>query len=340
MQTARIFSGLLLASLAGAAACASDPAPTTPVVDDGALKTACDKLFDAIVAREGRCTGVALDDASKAALRERARTSCTSSATAPGTSTTKDTIDACAGAVGQSSCDPRDTRPFCEPAPGTLADGASCFDERQCKSGFCKHDQAGSTLARCGKCAPLVAVGASCTLNDRCVKDAQCLNGGCVRVTKVALGEACVGTGNFVCDKDLVCAESGKCAARVALDGACKSSPECDLDLICLSGKCAAKKPENATCSGDEQCAPGLVCPKGKCVKVTFRAAGERCDGGATQCVTGACTASQNGVCPDVRGVGGACDPADKKTVCDRFLRCVQTGDQAACVVDDASACK
>lgn len=324
-------------ALAAGAACSSDPAPAAPPVDDG-LKAACDALFDAQMARESTCTGVTLDDAAKAALKARARTTCTASATAPGTSTDKGAVDACTNALAQSTCDARDERPLCRPAPGKLESGAPCFDERQCKSGFCKHESAGATLARCGKCAPLLEPGAACTLNDRCVKDAACLNGACVRFTVVGVGAACVGQGNVKCEDGLVCAESGKCAERIADGQPCKSSPECGLDLICKSSRCASRLAEGAACKGSEECQSGLVCgPKsGKCERPKHAAPGEKCDGALTQCTTGPCSAATNGVCPEVRGEGGACDPADKKTTCDRFLRCVE----GACAVDDATACK
>lgn len=337
MQSTHIFGAAISLALLGAA-CSSDPATGTSGGVDAAVTAACDKLFEARVAREATCGGVQLDDAAKGAAKTRARAACTSGATAPGTSATAATIDACASAVAAASCDPRDERPLCEPAPGKLGDGTACFDEGQCTSGFCRHAPAGATLARCGVCSPLIAIGASCTATDRCVKDAACLNGACVRITKVAAGGACVGQANLECEDGLVCAESGKCAARVAAGGACKSSPECDLDLICASSKCASKRAEGESCKGDEECGAGLVCaPKtGKCTKPKLAAPGEKCDGVLTQCTTGGCSAATNGVCPTVQAEGGPCDPADRKNTCDRFLRCVE----GKCIVDDPASCK
>src|SRR6202007_2146245 len=75
---------------------------------------------------------------------------------------------------------------LCPPVAGTLADGAACNDDSQCKGGFCGASADGGA---CGACAEKPGPSA-CQENSNCASGQLCnANGTCVAAG--AVGAQC-----------------------------------------------------------------------------------------------------------------------------------------------------
>lgn len=172
---------------------------------------------------------------------------------APGYNLDAARLAACAAKLQARGCgDPDPVE--CDPAPGTLAAGAPCLEERQCAGGACVR---ASFSDRCGKCAALGKAGADCS------------------------------EGKPDCERGLFCDFDGeKCKAVAAEGAACTLETVCAAGLRCIADKCAKAVPENGACTeAGFECADAFDCVNGKCTKRTIAPAkianlGESCDSG------------------------------------------------------------
>ncbi len=198
---------------------------------------------------------------------------------------------ACAGALAAQTC-----RAFvlghrlaaCEPPAGTLAEGASCFQSRQCGPGLlCRPG-----VSPCGACRPAIPPGGDCGWwQGGCAPGTTCFDDRCLAPRQP--GEACKTT-PATCEPGSECTPRG-CQDRTAERGAsCASEDLCDhlrgvhCDLLSLT--CAPWAP--------------AVAIGGPCG--TFTA-----DGSVLTCVDGATCFGDSfttRVCVASAGAGEPCD--------------------------------
>jgi hypothetical protein len=92
---------------------------------------------------------------------------------ATGTSANPADMEQCAQAIPAASCDDvlgRNLPEPCRPEAGTLADGAACGDNAQCKGKLCKI----APQRICGVCSTPAAAGAVCGSDDECDLGLKC----------------------------------------------------------------------------------------------------------------------------------------------------------------------
>lgn len=326
------FTALLLAG------CPSDPG-----VDE-----ACERYVDAVSNMLSQC------GSSPEILGERARfvAACTRDVAAPGSGTTPAFLDACAASL-EGKCTLR--TPECATPPGTLADGAACATNDQCKSSRCGR----GVDETCGRCAPRKALGQPCDpkLNE-CVEGATCKLEGESTVCKATPpslkeGERCGdGSSTTSCESGLTCDYAGtqRCVKPGQLGAECGDrKPKCDSSYQCAAGKCAEPPGEGSACDlGATQgrlCKRGLTCDFGakRCVKVVYAKPGESCDLAKSPCARGSCPITiaadgsvVPGKCPTVLADGAACDPKSTAATCDSFSECTA----GKCQAVDGTICK
>ena len=130
----------------------------------------------------------------------------------------------------------------CPMVVGTLTEGASCFSDLQCTSGFCDR------LGPCGSCAPPIGVGGQCEFaNDGCAPDLICHETSfadpALCKQSAGQGESCGDT--VICRRNLRCRQ-GKCEQPGGLGDPCDSSTgSCNglLGLRCSGKVCVAGTP-------------------------------------------------------------------------------------------------
>jgi hypothetical protein len=237
----------------------------------------------------------------------------------PGTSNTTTSIEACASAITNlSSCADfanylaaNDGR-LCPTVPGTLADGAACLDDSQCKGGFCgapASDDGGTSSSACSACAEKPGV-TNCQESSNCPGGQLCnANGTCVVAGTV--GAVCDGSGYGVqpCQAALFCQ-----FAASAADGGGAATGDAGAPA---KGLCAALLVAGKTCDPTDyqaECANGLFCnPQGTCAAIQFVAIGAACDDNGLVCTASNCVfsdsadASATGTCTAYVSDGAAC---------------------------------
>jgi hypothetical protein len=307
---------------------------------------ACGAWFDAQARLNARCGAPEVIAERLALSRSRFVEACGQRLSAPGTSKTIGSVNACAATLDTRACDAPPPGPAdpCGDAPGALREGAVCFTNDQCRSGFCKNGRAlpdgGPTVPTlCGVCAAALREGEPCGANDKCDGDMQCVRGQCELLQKKDPGQPCADPFNpckpgGVC-RDFVCVKAG------AAGDACAVNEDCDPSLACLGQKCASRPAEGGSCDARGQCARGLGCnlETGKCERpkiVRFPAA---CDAETRICEIGACALAadgKKGSCPSIIPDGASCDPANKSSVCDDFALCLD----GTCQIFNPSLCR
>jgi hypothetical protein len=233
----------------------------------------------------------------------------------PGTSNTPASIEACASAISQiSSCDAYlvyvnnlNGGSLCPTAPGTLADGAECLDDSQCKGGFCGSSagDGGFSSSDCGVCAAEPET-TDCQENSNCPTGQLCnANGQCVAAG--AAGATCDDSDPWFavqpCLPYLYCQ-----FAAASADGGTPAT-----------GTCAALGTPGQPCNASDDvndCADGLFCnTQGTCEAIQFVAIGATCDDVGLVCTGANCAftgdASATGVCTVYAADGAACQSTD-----------------------------
>lgn len=160
---------------------------------------------------------------------------------------------------------------------GTVANGASCENDKVCVSRWCKgvNQKSATNTTGCGVCTEAIKVGEACKDNG-CAAGSRCIGDKCVADGTVAVGAACSGksscVANAFCDFD----DQGKqtCVKYAASGEACKDSSKCASGLTCLAkalsdkgGTCGAARKLGDPCfaivkpgQGDGDCGPSLAC--------------------------------------------------------------------------------
>lgn len=300
---------------------------------------ACTDTATAFCAKLDACHvgGVALRYGDMAICVARNRTGCLLSLGAPDTGRTPDNQQSCAAAYAGASCADflQNAIAACQPPAGTRALYHPCAYSAQCHSGFCSL----SPYNPCGRCAPVPAVGDSCTTSQ--------------------------------CGGGQVCAEaSSTCQPYGAAGAPCSTSGECQAGLGCVgaangngAGQC---EPTAAGASGDRKAGPicdslkGLYCSfmgtntAGTCTSYLHATAGQPCGFAAgtagagssyTLCSGGAaCILPQGqnaGTCRAYAIEGHPCDAA-KGPACLAPARCVISsgGTAGTCQLPDPIACQ
>ncbi len=140
---------------------------------------------------------------------------------------------------------------------GAIAAGRRCRSSLECAGEQRCHGVGPTTTGRCG---PPSADG------ERCGGSADPLAGFARQNDVDARHPECKGW-----------CERTKCAARVAVGGACALGAACGTGKLCVAGKCAEAAPAKVgeKCPGDA-CEPGAQCVRGACV--ARKAAGAACN--------------------------------------------------------------
>lgn len=277
----------------------------------------------------------------EATCEERLKLSCVSGLDAEGTGATADTVQACAAAIPNQTCEDffqGATPTECLPVAGTMGDGTPCVASSECSSTFC----AVPAHAKCGACAPVPQIGDSCEV----------------------IG--CGGRG-LICD-----AVTKQCVTPVPSGGTCASGDPCASGYTCVravgqaTGSCMQQGvTAGTTCDPAHHIAAdcnrdaGLYCDSSikQCKVLSYAAASEPCgniSGVVTVCTSGAlCTATKTCAAPVLEGM--PCDPIYGPP-CLAPARCVipdstsdagPVGDADAgapampgtCVISDSSMC-
>jgi hypothetical protein len=270
-------------------------APEQPLVDD-----ACRDLAAAHCARRNECVpwsaetqGVDLEGCVSSFL---ARTMCTRSLSAKGTSRSLDDIRSCGGAIRTATCaafrehfSTKRLLPACAPKAGALPDGAVCWSAWQCAGAYCGSDR--ERTDGCGRCRAPRAEGAACERDEECGYDAVCSRAKvCTRLGE--LGDRC--DDNRPCLVSWTCSR-GTCAPRVETAGA-----ECNSQLQnCAQSQMLACNSKRKVCSRLKFAKPGEPCGFDDAGDFVSCAAGASCSPGDTR------TKCIPWVAP-----GGACDPS------------------------------
>jgi hypothetical protein len=177
---------------------------------------------------------------------ERQGSACQARATAPFTGSTAATIESCAHATSNQSCDDflnLQHPDACTPT-GSLAEDASCWTGDQCRTGYCRLTNG----SFCGACAAIPAAGTPCGSLYACAPDQVCSPGETCADYVPSAGLPCSATSP--CGANLTCVftegtGTGICeAAGTAVGVACTTRPEagpgCGAGLYCNNGGCVA----------------------------------------------------------------------------------------------------
>lgn len=306
----------LSASLVGIAlvACSGDDASASI-----SAEAACDDAAKAYCAKVDECAPffVKLAWGDVATCVGRVKINCVPGFSANGTSATPSRLSQCATDVKSLSCEDtlgRNLPVSCHTDPGTLADGAPCGVDAQCKGRLCR--QAGGNA--CGACSTIGSAGAACERDEDCDSGLGCADKKCVTFAKA--GATCGAT--QPCLRSLAC-NKGTCAAPLAAGAACEPNTD------------QSQNP----CDG----AKGFFChfQTKVCTSITAAAAGGACglvDNTIAICTAGGdckVTTGLTGTCQAAAADGATCDDA-KGPKCVAPAKCIG----GVCKITDPSTCK
>ena len=320
----------LLVSACDAGTSATDTGPSTD--------SACAALAKARCAVLDSCTnawGAATTYGDLATCEARQTLGCQINVTAPGTSQTVTTLQACADVASTQSCWDRSLNLVpqpCVPLPGALTEGQACIAAAQCASTWC----AIQSNQVAGFCGPLPKAGDSCETTT--------------------------------CGRGLECAKNSAgasvCFAPLAVGGACDKDHRCGPELSCVGasktaqGTCEAKGAAvGATCDALLKTAPDCVTTRGffcdstgHCKSAILAKAGEPCGvigtdlvaacGSGGSCIKATAT-DKAGVCKAPAADAAACDSDPTKGPdCTLPAKCVPAtsgGTAGVCTLPKAS---
>jgi hypothetical protein len=240
---------------------------------------------------------------------------CASSFTAYGTSATPERASRCATDAKSASCEDilgRTPPESCRTTAGTLADGAVCGHDAQCKNKLCRVASGSS----CGACSSLGETGGTCARAEDCAYGLTCVDKACVGYAKA--GSTC--TAKQPCLPTLACV-NGTCAAPLAAGAACTfeaGQNPCDAvkgfychpkDKVCAAigaapagGRCELSLDRITTCTGAAECKIPAGSTTGPCVAPAAdgaacnEATGPKCLAPA-RCTNGVCTITDPATC-------------------------------------------
>lgn len=310
-------------------------------------ESACQHLFR--VERERCVEGATAPDLES--TRSRYVDNCVAELSLTGTSRTAADVESCATALSKLPCGTvSEFVPECTVKGGSLANGTSCNDGAQCKSGICDYGDPGAA-GTCGICATPLDEGASCSpKNSLCPRGTTCVGSveavtitTCKRM-KYAEPKAPCGA-NILCQPGYLCvkvdasAPAPTCNPRFGPGVYCGDDDDvCEETSFCekTTNKCARRPKEAEACDVQHPCSKGLGCDKatGTCAPLTFAAPGERC-GGSVACQHGICgqgTGTQT--CPPISEDGSACSDEAHMT-CRAPAACVS----GKCVMPTTGIC-
>lgn len=308
-----------------AAAACSSTTSGAPISD------ACGSLFDALAARDQRCSQATSDFSAE--NRETYVRDCLLRTKAAGSGYGAAFVDGCAKAVSaeRTACPSVEDLPACVAPRGTLADGAACMFATQCRGGFCRGVEA--KVGGCGVCASLLPRGAACSGSgtESCDRGLLCIGGKCA--APASEGQACTVAGSTEeCAAGLYCAGT-TCAKLPARGEAC--SLLCAAPLVCV-GTCIEPVGLGGVCTDRNECGPSLACVGGKCSAPTISGASGVCGTASTRCDKGLeCVFGESDAkCEPFVAENGACTTSG--TPCKPFLACTN----GTCTYADPSRCK
>ena len=226
----------------------------------------------------------------------------------------------------------------CEASPavnGTSCDdGNLCTEADQCSAGFCEgsaKDCSGEG-DDCNDAACNAATGACdltarpdgtlCSDDNLCTLQDQCVAGACdgAPLDCSHLDQGCI---VGVCNGD-----SGGCVITDApADTPCDDGNGCTAGDVCLFGSCAGTDvPNGGDCSDEDPCTVNDQCVAGECggSAKDCSAAGDQCNDGICNVVTGACEAS-------FKPTGVSCSDGNPCTVADQCTDGVCAGGPTDC---------
>jgi hypothetical protein len=226
-----------------------------------ARAAACGHFVEALY---GSC-GPSLPAAEWQRRRQAYADDCVARFTMPGNGSTPSSLEACARALEDSSCEKRSPLPSACDLRGTFVSGVACFTFEQCASGFCAPAMA-SSGASCGHCTDVIASGDPCP-EGGCAPGSVCVGAPpdarvCKPRRDVGAGQACDESANR-CTPGLHCDASGHCEPALQDGQACSNEgePPCLSHSFCSAeGVCTPGAGEGDACAGDHSCGQGLVC--------------------------------------------------------------------------------
>lgn len=296
-------------------ACSGDDAGASISAD-----AACDDATKAICSKIDECAPffVKLGFGDVATCEQRFRMNCVPNFSAPGTSATPSRVSQCATDVKTQSCDDilgRKLPAACQTQPGTLADGAPCGTDAQCKGKLCRQSTAGS----CGACSTIGGGGAACERDEDCDSELGCADKKCVAFAKA--GSPCSAT--QPCLRTLAC-NKGTCAQPLAAGAAC-DGPADQSQNPCDGAKGFYCHPQTKVCTAVGTAAPGAACG--------FIANGIVICTGGGHCKTQ--PPALEGTCLAPAADGATCDETSGPK-CVAPARCVG----GVCKISDPSTCR
>lgn len=228
---------------------------------------------------------------------------------------------------------------------GLVDNAFQCSGDVECKSGYCKLNDANDSACP-GVCAAASAAGASCTSDSACQFPLWCVSGKCTSAKYAAKGEVC---DELPCAEGLLCLEGASdfvCSEPTAVGQTCTVG-----DYTCAKGSfCKAKDPDSdglctASVAVDKPCdrdawydgASDSPCAEGNvCVPLAADATEYACKPYAA--VGSACTSTDqckgwdegcfefddgSSKCDYLPGEGEACEPLSVDEIDFGFLACL-----------------
>lgn len=310
MRTSRLLASVSASFAVFAIACSSSS--SSSVSNDQAATDIAGAFCDAT----NKCSSlyIQISYGDVATCKTRFKLAVAPTLTANGTGATTSQYEACTADLAGASCDDllaRNLPQSCQTVAGTLADGAACGADAQCKGRLCRL----ADNSNCGACSSVVAAGGACTDSNQC-------------------------------DKALVCANS-LCVAYGAAGASCDTNHPCKPTLSCTGGTCAVPGEAGATCPGIGTAGcdllKGFFCnQQSVCATIGVSNAGGQCglvNGVYTTCSGGGLCKGAVGLTPGTcvapAADGATCDDANGPP-CLAPASC--TG--GVCKVSDPSSCK
>lgn len=168
--------------------------------------------------------------------------------------------EACIDAYGSLSCDttaqPDDAFAACDAVfTGTLANGAACGFDLECESSRCAAPDCPGACCTgtCAPAAPLPSIGEPCT--SLCAGDAYCDVDSICRAA-LPIGAAC--TENTLCVRQAYC-EAGTCTQLPHSGDLCASGCA-EVGSLCIDGRCRDAGMPGDPCSSDAACSRYYWC--------------------------------------------------------------------------------